>query len=632
MDRSNHFTLIMCLLPTRLKVALPLFVLALSGTAAAQEVLDRATLDSILDGNQTLEGFESYSVAAGSVDSITGGPFLIDSLSLLNNQGPGLVAAGASYMSGTNGVAWLGDGFQGTATKNINLRGSENQRITYSPPVQAMGLDFLTAPGNFHTQQLDVFDTNGVLLGSLARTETGAQGERFFVGWQHAAGIGYVELSRSVSFFGTIIDDHTFGQLAPPPVLADECSGIPLTLSYSGNQSLAIDTNLCFDTMAPATTSVLQSGSCPDANNDGWIVWQPTVTGMVSMSLCGAANFDTILAVYRESTSSFCSGQMLACNDDTPGCAGNTSELQFMAEISRSYLVQVGAFSPSRRGAGTLTITELDAAPANDECSGAIPLSSASSVSYNSSGATTSAPAWSCADGGSDLWYSYTAAGNSDITVSLCTSSYDTALEIFSGTCGSLTLVDCNDDFCGPGLARQSQITFSPSDGVNYLIRVGGFFGSAGAGQITLTQDGPLGTNYCMANPNSTMGTSSISAEGSGIAADNDLTLVASDLPQNSFGFFVVSRNQGFAANPGGSSGNICLGANIGRYVGQNQIQNSGTGGTFSLTLDLSNIPLSNGAVSAGAGDTFNFQAWHRDFGVGAAASNLSDGLEINFQ
>ncbi|MEM8712495.1 MAG: hypothetical protein AAGG01_16195, partial [Planctomycetota bacterium] len=119
---------------------------------------------------------------------------------------------------------------------------------------------------------------------------------------------------------------------------------------------------------------------------------------------------------------------------------------------------------------------------------------------------------------------------------------------------------------------------------------------------------------------------------GSDVASDNDLTLMASDLPLNGFGFFITSTTQGFTANPSGSEGNLCLDGAIGRYVGAGQIQNSGMTGSFSLTLDLTQTPTPTGLVSVMAGETWNFQGWHRDSVMGMATSNFTDGLSIAFQ
>ena len=140
-----------------------------------------------------------------------------------------------------------------------------------------------------------------------------------------------------------------------------------------------------------------------------------------------------------------------------------------------------------------------------------------------------------------------------------------------------------------------------------------------------------IGTNYCMANANSTGSIGVQSALGSATVADNDVTLVASSLPNNSFGFFIASLDQGFVANPAGSQGNLCLAGAIGRYVGPGQIQNSGGNGEFQLAIDLTMVPQPTGLVSVSAGESWNFQTWFRDVVGGTATSNFTNGLEIDF-
>ncbi|MEZ6014719.1 MAG: VCBS repeat-containing protein [Planctomycetota bacterium] len=139
-----------------------------------------------------------------------------------------------------------------------------------------------------------------------------------------------------------------------------------------------------------------------------------------------------------------------------------------------------------------------------------------------------------------------------------------------------------------------------------------------------------LATNYCAANPNSTGVAARMSATGSNVVAANDLRLGASQLPLNTVGFFLTSQTAGFAPNPGGSAGNLCLTGNIGRY--SLQIQNSGATGTMGLQLDLTSLPTPTGNVAAVAGETWRFQCWFRDSIGGSATSNFTDGLSVTFQ
>ncbi|MEM6569478.1 MAG: hypothetical protein AAF957_13780 [Planctomycetota bacterium] len=157
---------------------------------------------------------------------------------------------------------------------------------------------------------------------------------------------------------------------------------------------------------------------------------------------------------------------------------------------------------------------------------------------------------------------------------------------------------------------------------------------SGGVDAVVAVLDlGDVATRYCSpAVVNSTGIPASITAAGSDLAADNDLTLEATDLPQMSTAFFLTSQDQGLVLNPGGSQGNLCLGGSIGRYVGPGQIQNSGTAGTVSLALDLTSTPTPTGLVAVQAGETWNFQAWFRDSLGGSATSNFTDAVSVTFR
>jgi len=142
-----------------------------------------------------------------------------------------------------------------------------------------------------------------------------------------------------------------------------------------------------------------------------------------------------------------------------------------------------------------------------------------------------------------------------------------------------------------------------------------------------------LGTAYCdPAATNSTGLSGRLAAVGSVAVANQDLTLLATQLPASSFGFALVSRNQGFIPNPGGSQGVLCLGGSIGRFVGPGQIQQANGSGEWSLAVDLTQVPSPTGLVAVQPGETWNFQAWYRDAIGGVTTSNFTDALEIDFQ
>ena len=158
--------------------------------------------------------------------------------------------------------------------------------------------------------------------------------------------------------------------------------------------------------------------------------------------------------------------------------------------------------------------------------------------------------------------------------------------------------------------------------------------GSVNNGDVVsvLTETATIGTNYCMANPNSTGLTGSISATGSTSVSENMVTLRAGGLPANFLSIFITGQTQGFMANPGSSEGNLCLDGDIGRYSRPGEILSTGMAGSISLDIDLADTPTSMGVTSVLAGETWNFQAWHRDGTAGGnPTTNLTDGISINF-
>ncbi|MEM8711872.1 MAG: hypothetical protein AAGG01_13045, partial [Planctomycetota bacterium] len=122
-------------------------------------------------------------------------------------------------------------------------------------------------------------------------------------------------------------------------------------------------------------------------------------------------------------------------------------------------------------------------------------------------------------------------------------------------------------------------------------------------------------TSYCFSNPSSAGFTSWARCVGSTSIADDHITLEAY-VPQNVVGFFITSTERGFVANPAGSSGNLCLGSDVGRF--QDLVASSGSSGSISISTadgswSLGSIPAAMGSYAAVAGDQANFQLWHRD-------------------
>ncbi len=138
----------------------------------------------------------------------------------------------------------------------------------------------------------------------------------------------------------------------------------------------------------------------------------------------------------------------------------------------------------------------------------------------------------------------------------------------------------------------------------------------------------PAGEVYCSPAPlNSSGASGSISAFGSDVLVDNALTLRASGLPVQTFGYFLNSLTEGSTVPPG-SEGVLCLGGQVGRFSAD--VLNSGPAGEFTLDLDLLDLP-NNPPATAVIGEVWKFQAWFRDANP-QVTSNLTDAIRVTIR
>jgi hypothetical protein len=187
--------------------------------------------------------------------------------------------------------------------------------------------------------------------------------------------------------------------------------------------------------------------------------------------------------------------------------------------------------------------------PVNDLCTGALPIACAQTITGNTAtGATVDAVA-TCVttlNSAPGVWYTF--AGDGSITtLSLCGSSYDTKIGVFSGTCAALTCVTGNDDFASCGL--QSQVTFQTTTGTDYYILVTGFGTAAGAFTLNRSCIFP-----CIGTPSS----GTISGPGATVCSGSSTTLTLTGFTAGSG----ISLQWKSSATPGGPYTPIAGGTN----------------------------------------------------------------------
>lgn len=248
------------------------------------------------------------------------------------------------------------------------------------------------------------------------------------------------------------------------------------------------------------------------ASRGSGAVWFRFVAGTPSMTITtsypnallpNGAFPDTLLAVY----SGVCEASLveIACNDDINIGANNLLSSLTLNSLTpgQTYHVQVAAFSATTRAPYGVSFTNC-AAP-NDECTGAIDIACGATANLDLRRGTTnmSDPVFACRASGSctpgaapsqgdhSLWYRFVPNGTHAIinTTDLDLGDFanDTLLAVYSGSCGALTQIACNDDKnCSGGELVSALIVDGLSATQVYYIEVAGW-DSTEAGPFSLS-------------------------------------------------------------------------------------------------------------------------------------------------
>ena len=230
----------------------------------------------------------------------------------------------------------------------------------------------------------------------------------------------------------------------PPPPSNDECTGA-ISVGVNNDDSCTLSEA---GTISGATDS--GEDNCFGSPDDD--VWFSFVAGSTSHTIdiynVFGTSTDMYHAVYESTGTPACDNlNNLTCSDP------NSSTVSGLT-VGNTYYVQVFTYTSSgsqntdfRICIGTPVI------PSNDDCADAIDLTVSSScnfVTYTNENATdsTGVPAPGCASyQGGDVWFTVTVPPSGVVIIDSNVGDItDSGMAVYSGTCGSLSLVECDDD------------------------------------------------------------------------------------------------------------------------------------------------------------------------------------------
>lgn len=276
----------------------------------------------------------------------------------------------------------------------------------------------------------------------------------------------------------------------PLPPANDNCSG---ATSLTVNSDFACSV-VTFGTVVGATASSQDATACGGTEDDDvWFSFVATsTTHRISILNAAGSTTDMYHSLW---TGVDCNSLNLVAGSCSDADISNPTGL-----ISgQTYYVRVYTWTATASQTSTFNVCigTPPPPPSNDNFASHIAVSCGNTYTGDTSLPVTldedNAPDGFGADmDAPNLWYSFTGSGSAQtITLSLCNSSYDTSVLVYTGTSGNLTLVAGNDDFASCNVTNdsvQSKVIFTSDGTTTYYIAVEGWnAGSVGAFVMDVT-------------------------------------------------------------------------------------------------------------------------------------------------
>ncbi|MFL5752452.1 MAG: beta strand repeat-containing protein, partial [Bacteroidia bacterium] len=248
----------------------------------------------------------------------------------------------------------------------------------------------------------------------------------------------------------------------PPPPANDNCAGAtPVTSGAS-----------CTPVSATVLNATQSSVGCAGtANDDVWFSFVATQTSQ-QITVTPSFNFDPVVQVYSGSCAAPAS---LLCDDiDFPwGSVGMTTVSGLT--VGATYYYRVYDYWTGTPSTTTFTtcVNNPPPPPANDNCPGAVPVTSGPNCTQvvSSVGGATQSSVGCAGTANDDVWFSFVATQASQVITVSPPSGFDPIVQVYSGSCASLTSLACNDINYPWGSIGSSTIT-GLTVGATYYYRV----------------------------------------------------------------------------------------------------------------------------------------------------------------
>jgi hypothetical protein len=258
-----------------------------------------------------------------------------------------------------------------------------------------------------------------------------------------AAGVYYIKILNIGAGASMAISNFCLTTSVAPT--NDNCTGA-VGLTVNPTQTC---TSVTAGTIANSTASSQGIGGCGGtADDDVWFSFTATNSSH-DISLLNVVGSTTDL--YHSLWTGTCPTLTLVAGT----CSDPNSQTVTGLTVGQTYFLRVYTWTSTAGQTSTFNVCigTPPAAPSNDEPCSATPLTVGTSCSYTASTTSNStsssgAPAPGCAGfSGSDVWFSVVVPASGAITFDSNTGVItDGGMAIYRGTCGSLTLIECDDD------------------------------------------------------------------------------------------------------------------------------------------------------------------------------------------